>query len=83
MHTSADNGDVAATDQQILDAIKDAIFQIASGAVDSYSVNGRSFRFADLSKLSELERVYQARVARAAGTSGSRMFAGGTFREAR
>jgi hypothetical protein len=68
---------MAKTDAEILSATQDAIFTIVSGAASSVSINGRSFGALDLDKLRNVERFYQARVAR----TGKSLFAVGKFME--
>lgn len=57
---------MAVTDQQILDAAREAIHALITGRVASYTLpTGHSFTRLDLDKLREVEREYQARVSAA------------------
>jgi hypothetical protein len=69
----------APTNQQILDALRTAYFEIASGGVQSYTVNGRTYTSIDLDKLQKAISHYENLVARAT----RRMFAPIRFRSAR
>lgn len=52
------------SDQDILDGLKTALYQITVNGCDSYSINGRSWKALDLDKLEEAIGVYERRVAR-------------------
>lgn len=52
------------TDQQILDAAREAMFNIVSGGGQSYSINGRTFSALNLKDLESLIAYYERRIAR-------------------
>lgn len=68
------------TDTEILNALKTALYEIAVNGAASYTANGRTWTGLDLDKLNTAIAIYEARVARAAG---SRMLAPITFRSPR
>jgi len=53
---------MAATDQQILDAINDALLAIISGKVDSVGASGRNLVNLGIDKLQAMKREYEAAV---------------------
>ena len=55
------------TDQQMLDSIRSAIYEITSGGAQSYRLaSGHQVTRADLATLHAMEKEYQARVSAAA-----------------
>lgn len=64
------------TDQQILDALRQALYEIAVNGAASWSVNGRTYTSLDIDKLQTAISIYEARTTR----STKRMFAPITFR---
>jgi hypothetical protein len=52
------------TDQQILDALRTAYFEIATNGAASYSVNGRTFTSLDIDKLADAITRYETKIAR-------------------
>lgn len=67
------------TDQAILDALKTALHELATRGAASYTVNGRQFTSLNIKELESAIAIYERRVNRAS----RRIFAVGTFREAR
>lgn len=67
------------TDQEILDGLRTAYYEIAVNGASSYTINGRSWTALDLDKLQKGIDHYETKVSNAS----RRMFAGGTFREPR
>jgi len=65
------------TDQQILTALREALFEVATNGAASWSVNGRTFTSLDIDKLQTAIQTYENRVNRMT----RRMFAPITFRE--
>lgn len=49
----------APTDAEILDAIRQAIFDIVSKKVESVTIGQQQFRYQDLNKLREMKREYE------------------------
>lgn len=53
------------TDAELLDAIRQAIFDIVSGKVQSVTIGQQSFTRLDLDKLRAMKREYETEVSRA------------------
>lgn len=67
------------TDQEILDALRTAFFEIASGSASSYTVNGKTWTALNLKDLEAAIDAYETRVNRRT----RRIFGVGVFREPR
>jgi hypothetical protein len=52
-----------ATDQQILDALRTAMFNLATSGAQSYTVLGRTFTRVDINDLQNAIDIYERRVA--------------------
>jgi hypothetical protein len=63
------------TDQQILDALRTAYFNLAVSGAQSYTINGRTFNRVDIDKLKQQISEWEARID-AAGQPG---IGGGTL----
>jgi hypothetical protein len=69
---------MAVSDQQILDAVNEAILAILTGQAQSVGAAGRNFVALGIDKLQDMKREYEDRVTRA--TSG--MFSASRFQPA-
>lgn len=58
------------TDQQMLDAVNEAILAIVTGKNASVGIAGRSLQRLGIDKLQELKREYERRLARADARTG-------------
>ena len=69
---------MAATNQQILDAVNDAILaRVTGSAVKSYSIAGRSLTSYNISELKELKKFLEDEISRAnSRTTPRRAYAG-------
>jgi hypothetical protein len=57
------------TDQQILDAVREAIHaKLVGGAIQSYSIGGRNIQHMSLESLQKLEKDFQNRIAASSGS---------------
>lgn len=63
---------MAATDQQIVDALRDAILKLSTGVVTAYTVEGVSYTYADLHKLEAALTRFERRLAGTAANSTGR-----------
>lgn len=70
-----------ATDQQILDAVNEAILAIVSGKNASVGIAGRNLQRLGIDKLQELKREYERRLARSDTRTGG-IFAAARMRPA-
>lgn len=52
------------TDQEILNALRTAYFEIATNGAASYAVNGRTFTALDMDKLQNAIQLYESKIAR-------------------
>ncbi len=60
---------MAATKQEMLDAVNDAIYaRLNGGAVDSYSIGGRNLQYISLKDLMDMRAGLQAEVSSEQGT---------------
>ncbi len=55
------------TDQEILDALRGAMFDFARSGKQSYTIAGRSITFATASEIQDLIEIYESRVASVSG----------------
>jgi hypothetical protein len=54
---------MATTDQQILDALRNAMFQLATSGAQTYTILGRTFTRLDITDLQNAIDIYERRVA--------------------
>ena len=55
---------MSASDQQILDAVNDAILSIVTGKNESVGIGGRNLQRLGIDKLQAMKREYEVRIAR-------------------